>query len=244
MQFWGRVLLTFGCLVTCSGSIHAEKLTLSGQVVDEDGQPVVGVEFSRYWLKEKTRWKPNESFTTDPAGRFVFKANYEGRPQSWLAMDPSQTRGVLLILRTNRFEAPLRLRLGPLVTLRGELRCTELGRPPRWGSAYLSLPPDQRNLVQDYSDPPRFELKVPAGRYELNAYGSSEVDSVRREILVTARDPVMDLGPIDLAATPIGRHRGKAPPPWHVTAAQGAPRDVQPNDYLGRWLLVEYWGYW
>jgi hypothetical protein len=70
------------------------------------------------------------------------------------------------------------------------------------------------------------------------------VESLRREIVVTTREPVLDLGALDLKASPIGRHTGKAPPPWHVTAAQGVSRGVQPTDYLGRWLLMEFWGYW
>src|SRR5205823_4038152 len=38
------------------------------------------------------------------------------------------------------------------------------------------------------------------------------------------------------------KHVGRPPPPWHVVDARGVKKDVQPADFRGKWVLVEFWG--
>jgi hypothetical protein len=63
----------------------------------------------------------------------------------------------------------------------------------------------------------------------------------QRKIKVEAET---DLGFVDLKLTPLGRHQGKEPPAWNVTAARGLDPAVKLSDFKGRWLLIEFWGYW
>ena len=37
---------------------------------------------------------------------------------------------------------------------------------------------------------------------------------------------------------------GNTPPRWQVTAARGLDSDVVLDDLKGRWVLLEFWGYW
>ena len=86
---------------------------------------------------------------------------------------------------------------------------------------------------------------LPPGEYELNGYASfNDYQAVRKPITVPAGRPEFDLGRIDLPATPISRNYGKPAPPWHVTAARGVSKRVRLADFRGRWLLVEFWGFW
>lgn len=245
MQLLGlRVAFRLAAMALCASMARAEKVTLTGRVTDSAGQPVAGSEFGTYWLREKSRMRAGDSVVADAEGRFQFQVNYHGRPMALMALDPDQKRGAVFVLRTNRIDAPLELRLASLVTVRGQFTCSELGRPPNWSSAYLSVLPEKAQVIQDYSEPPRFELRAPPGAYELRGYGSSDVNGLHREITLAAEQSVLDLQSVDLTATPIGRHTGKAPPPWHVTEAHRVPRTVQVADYRGRWLLVEFWGFW
>ena len=54
----------------------------------------------------------------------------------------------------------------------------------------------------------------------------------------------IDLGEITATATVIARHIGKKPPELTVTEARGIGKDVKLSDFKGRWLLIEFWGYW
>jgi hypothetical protein len=37
---------------------------------------------------------------------------------------------------------------------------------------------------------------------------------------------------------------GKEPPAWNVTGARGVGKDVKLSDFKGKWVLLEFWGYW
>lgn len=63
-------------------------------------------------------------------------------------------------------------------------------------------------------------------------------------MVLDADTPVVDLGTIDLRATEIAKHVGKAPPAWNVTDARGVAKSVQLSDYKGKWVIVELWAYW
>src|SRR5262245_18625273 len=39
------------------------------------------------------------------------------------------------------------------------------------------------------------------------------------------------------------QHFGETPPRWHITDARGVRKDVQPSDFKGKWLLVDFWGF-
>jgi thiol-disulfide isomerase/thioredoxin len=56
--------------------------------------------------------------------------------------------------------------------------------------------------------------------------------------------PDLDLGAIELPASVIAQNRGKVPPAWSVADARGAKKDVTLADYRGKWVLVDFWGYW
>jgi thiol-disulfide isomerase/thioredoxin len=42
----------------------------------------------------------------------------------------------------------------------------------------------------------------------------------------------------------MARHYGKEPPPWRVTGARGINQDVQLADFRGRWVVIDFWGFW
>src|SRR5262249_7005474 len=74
-------------------------------------------------------------------------------------------------------------------------------------------------------------------------YGQ-DVRGVRRETEVPAGKPNFDMGTIDLPATEIAKHVGKAPPQWFVKDARGLKKEVTIADFKGKWVLVDFWGHW
>jgi thiol-disulfide isomerase/thioredoxin len=99
-------------------------------------------------------------------------------------------------------------------------------------------------LVWHRSRESRFGLKLPAGRYELHCYGSfTDYRDVTKEVtLEEGKD--LDIGAVDLKLTLLGRLYGNELPPWHVTAARGVRKDVTIADYKGKWLVIDFWGFW
>jgi hypothetical protein len=101
-----------------------------------------------------------------------------------------------------------------------------------------------RGFVLACSSPKaEFSFRLPPGKYQFWGYGT-DVRDKREEITLSADKQDLDFGTVDLPATPIARHVGKEPPAWHVTDARGAPKDVKLSDFKGKWVLVEFWGFW
>lgn len=248
MKSWRRrsvrnLLFTFGAFLQISTSARADEVEIKGKVVDAGGQPVADVQLDDYWSGNKGGMKPGGNTISDSEGRFALKIQFSPRGTAVLAIDAAQTRGAVALITTNNVGESLTLKLEPLITVRGEFTCHDLGAPPEWSNVYMSLMPDKVRVAGDFSDPPRFSFKLPPGEYDFNGYGT-DVQGLHQTIHLKASEPVVDLQKIDLKATPMALHYGKPAPPWHVTAARGLPRNVKVSDFRGRWLLVEFWGFW
>jgi hypothetical protein len=63
-------------------------------------------------------------------------------------------------------------------------------------------------------------------------------------VTLTADRPEHDLGTADMKATPIAKLKGKPFPEWEIADARGVKADVKLSDYKGKWVYIEFWGYW
>lgn len=98
-------------------------------------------------------------------------------------------------------------------------------------------------LAGSRSENASFSVKLPAGRYTFWA----DVDErhVRRSLEVSlVAGQSLDLGEIKLKLSALGHIIGQPAPAWHFTDARGVAKDVQPSQFKGKWIVLEFWGYW
>jgi hypothetical protein len=212
-------------------------------------------------------WHPPAK--TDAEGRFSFA--FEGpRVHHLMAIDASRTRGGLAFLPKDNPARPIEIRLAPLTRVKGSIEGPAKGERPEWTFVYTLIPDDAERpldtnrLAGCGSYEARFEMALPPGRYSLNAYTFKGDDKAvvvpDREVEVTGKVPVMDLGVLHLSSfkptitalkerakaagtwSDYTRHYGERPPAWHVVDARGVKKDVQIGDFKGKWLLVDFWG--
>jgi len=98
-------------------------------------------------------------------------------------------------------------------------------------------------VLQCSSNEAKFSFRLPPGTYAFWGYGS-DIQNHRRDLKVMADSKGVDLGTIDVPAEVIARHVGKAPPAWNVTDARGLKPTVKLEDLKGKWVLLEFWGFW
>lgn len=234
-------VLLFVVGMTCA---RAEKGKVSGVVLDSVGKPVAGAQVAGFWSAQRGVMKPHGEATTDNQGRFELEIENYGRPVALMAIDEEQQQGQFIVLETLNGGIGLTLRLRPLITLRGEIFCKELDEALAWSNVYINTTTNGIRLAQDYSVPSKFELKLPPGDYEINPYGGEEVSGTNLQVKLSPDKAVVDLGRVNLAATPIGLLWGKPAPPWHITEARGIGTNAKLSDFKGKWLLLDFWGYW
>jgi hypothetical protein len=225
-----------------------EEVVVTGTVQDAAGRPVSGAEVAGHWTSGELSgfpmgtMRPALAARTEGDGRFSLKVRLLKRSRAFLALDAARQQGGLVVVAPEAARQPVTIRLAPLVSVRGRFACKELGSKPLTTTASLAVLPEKLPLLGCGSKTGEFAFQLPPGTYQLTTRGV-DILPTTRELVLSADQPRVDLGTIDLEPTIITRHLGKTPPPWHVTDARGIRKDVQLADLRGKWVVLEFWGF-
>ena len=129
-------------------------------------------------------------------------------------------------------------------------------------------PIDSTRLVSCGSFEAEFDFRLPPGSYTLQGYSMfADKEQFEGELIpnreIVLKGDVLDVDLGRLTLQPYRRqlssmieqsksagswgnfreHFGEEPPRWHITDARGVGKDVQPSDFRGKWVLVDFWGF-
>lgn len=220
----------------------AQETTIRGSVVTADGKPAAGIEVAPFWLGKDGGMKAYNGATTGADGKYAVKVQDWMTEAPLLAIDSERKSGGVITVKPKESTDAPAIKLGPLVKVTGKFECKDVGRKPIWTNVYINTTKSARLLQCDSRDAD-FAFLLPPGKYLFNGYGQ-DVRGVRRDLEVPEEKPEFDLGVIDLPATEIAKHIGKAPPKWFVKDARGLKKEVTIDDFKGKWVLVDFWGHW
>ncbi len=222
--------------------------TIKGRVVDQSGKPRADVTVANHWNRSgEGADAPYQPVKTGADGTFAIELTFYYGQSNVLAaysLDKAAKQGGLVIVEPKSAREPVTLTIGPLVRVHGSYHCKELDKPVGWTNTMVFAMPTKVRFNQYQSDDSTFEFWLPPGQYLFQGYGSSEVDKDKRELTLSADKPEIDLGAIDLPASKIAKLKGKPAPTLLPTDAHGVSKSVQIADYRGKWVALEFWGYW
>ncbi len=221
--------------------IKIEQIKITGRVVDAADKPVAGAEIAPIWVTQKDKMTAHNGVTSDAEGRFTLSMEFYVRGRALLAMDKDRKTGGLIVVEPKEAVKPQTIKLAPLVRLHGKFDSKELGKRPKWTNVYIMS--GQARVASCISTEATFSFLLPPGPYKFWGYGT-DIQDLKKDITLKVGETDVDLGTIEMQATIIARHMGKAPPAWHVTDARGVKKDVKISDFKGKWVLLEFWGYW
>jgi hypothetical protein len=239
-KLWVATSVALLALTVTSGG--AETVTVHGRVVDAEGKPVAGAEVASFWLADSGSTQPYQGAVSDGKGEFTEKVTLGGRGVALMAMDKERKSGGVAVAEPKASE-PVVIKLGPTVRVHGEFFCKELNKRPSWTNVYMTWAATKDRVLQCSSRQAKFAFHLPVGAYKFWGYGTDITNSLQ-DLTLSADKRDVDLGTIDVPATVIAKHIGKPPPAWNVTDARGAKKDVRLEDFRGKWVLLEFWGYW
>jgi thiol-disulfide isomerase/thioredoxin len=235
-------------VVVLSASLAAQAGTavkITGQIVDAGGKPVAGARISESW--STAEGKPLETdhpAITDAAGKFSVEMEFYQRDRALLAFDGTGKLGAVAIVSHKTPEKPLRIQLSPLSELRFRYGSEEPAHPISESFLTLLLTDGTIPLVWGRSRASAYSIKLPAGRYTIRGEGGGDwYKTDMREAKLEPGKP-LDVGEIKLPLSTIARLYGQRAPAWHFADVRGVPRDVQPASFKGKWVVLEFWGYW
>jgi len=236
-----RMLAVAACAAFATAP--AQQKEYHGTVVDAAGKPVAGAPVDTYWAVRDGKLAPRVGTRTDAEGKFKINVNtIRGRPTPLMAVDETVAFGAAVVLDNDHPENDLLLQFVPLVPVRGEITAQKLGVPIEGSFVSITYDKSVLALVGVACKGP-FALQLPPGDYKLS-YAAADCISTKGTATVAAGAQGLDLGTTDLAPTVLSQLYGKAPPEWNVSDARGVPKTVKLADYQGRWVLLEFWGFW
>jgi thiol-disulfide isomerase/thioredoxin len=231
----------FAVLILC-GPARSDDMVVKGQVTDGAGKPVAGAELASFWMADGNAMKAHQGVSTDAQGGFSFKFAHYGQPVAVLALDKDRKTGGLFTVDPKAPPKAVTLKVQPLVRVQGSFFCKEMNFKPTWTNVYM-MTPDGARFLECGSDQAIFSFLLPPGAYKFWGYGT-DIRSLTQDMTFAADKPLVDLKTLEVLATPIAKHKGKAPPKWHLTDARGVKKEVSLEDYKGKWVLVDFFTHW
>lgn len=239
---WLVALLSLA--ISCS-TAFADTFAITVKVVDADKKPVAKADVALFWDVRSGAMTPSaeKPITTNADGKAVLRVDdwNEKRPLVVLSADRKLAGLVGVSKADDSKEVTVTLR--PAVRVKGKLECKELKNQPEWANTTVTPDGFRPFCVQEISTSAAFAFVLPAGKYTLRSYGT-DVELARQTVTLTADRPEYDLGTVNLKASPIAKLKGKMPPNWTIAAARGVQSDVELSDYKGKWVYIEFWGFW
>lgn len=225
-----------------------------GVVRDASG-PVSGASIGSFWTSAEGSLIPFfGGATSDAEGRFRASLELHGNPQplALLAFDATRARGALGVWNPNA-PAPLELTLVPTTRVHGRFAYAETKATPSWTNVYITTTlsenvdgvprtRDERILSWSSKDA-TFDFRLPPGTYWFDGYGTDSLN-VKQELRLAPNQAELDLGAVELPQTIVARHIGKPAFPWTLSDARGLAKDAKLADFRGKWVVLEFWGYW
>ena len=237
-------------LLLSSTAFAEEPVTVTIKVVDAEGQavPDANVTFNWTFYKDYDLNGPSKDpLTTDKTGKATLTLEEWRIGGPLLVMSNDRKFGAFQTVTDDDNGKTFIVKLKPTVRVKGNFYCKELDIRPNGMNTMIGpkkSKDDRPNFpVQFLSKDAKFDLRLPVGEYTFRMYGQ-DVISVTRNVELTNLQSEFDLGTIDMPPTKIATLVGKPAPELSITDARGVPKTVKLSDYKGKWIHLEFWGFW
>lgn len=240
-----RSLVVLLLLTIFHSTASADTFTVTLKVVDAEQKPVAHAEAALFWnVKDGAMTaRADKQSISDAAGKAQLVVDNWSEKRPVLVLSTDRKFGGIIGVSKADDGKELTVVLGPTVHVKGKLECQELKLRPEWANTIVTRDGFRAYFAQNITKNAEVEFVLPAGKYTFASYGS-DVANTKRVATLSSERREHDFGIIDMKATAIARLRGKTLPSWTIADARGAKPEVQPADYKGKWLYLEFWGYW
>src|SRR5262245_29246883 len=224
--------------------VFAGTFTVTLKVVTANGQPIPKADVALFWqVRGSMTPSDDKAAVTDESGKAALRVSDWNEKRAVLVLSADRKLGGVTGVSEADSGKEVLVTVGPTARVTGKLECTELNSKPRWANTMITPDAFRAQFAQHMGESAEFDFILPVGKYSLHSYGT-DVEGVKKTITLTAEQPEYDLGTLDLKASPIAKLKGKPSPGWNITAARPLKSSAKLQDYKGKWVYLEFWGFW
>jgi hypothetical protein len=240
-----RWFVTTMVLVIGSSPVRAESFSVTLKVLDVDKKPVAKAEAAFFWTAKDGAMtaSSDKPMLTDAAGKVVLSVDNWNQKRALLVLSADRALGGIIGVSKEDDGKELMVTMGATIRVKGKLECKELNSRPQWANTIVTVDGVRPQFTQDITTSASLDFVLPAGKYTFRSYGT-DVEGATQTATLSADWRAHDLGTLDLKASAIARLRGKVPPDWVIADIRGAKSDAKLADYKGKWVYIEFWGFW
>ena len=237
--------LTFALFQCPVSIVDAETYEVLFQVVDENGEPVEQAELSTRWIHNGEALKAvfESKAITDAEGKATIELEDYGSEQVVLGFSDDKSLGGYVVVERQDEGKVKKIKFQKTMEVSGSFTCSETDSVPGWMNMIVSIEGVRGYFFERRTSDGEFRFQLPPGKFNLMMYGS-DVQKTNKEIETSTKDSELQLGTIDLEATEMARLKGKPAPELDFVDSRGVDKDFQLSDLKGKWVLIEFWGYW
>lgn len=227
-------------------------------VVGQDGKPVAGaVVASIIKLEDGKPGVPRGNAPTTADDGTLSTRMVQGRKGPLVAYSADGKQAGWTQVSAEGDDLELKLVVGPVGTIKGSMKLPEGKGTITAGSVSVQVPiegsPRPVNIIT-ISASSSFEFAAPAGELGILANpgtptgmpnGMWQYDFIpaSKRVNVKAGEE-LDAGELEIGLSGAAKLLGKEFPEWKVTESRNAPAGNQIKDYRGKWVMIEFWGFW
>ncbi|MBI5865702.1 MAG: redoxin family protein [Planctomycetes bacterium] len=251
-------------LIAFASVAGGETVTIRVIVTDAKGKALRDVTVGIGWTGDEKRLSADQSVTTGKDGRFSHDFDVEsGKPVGILAVDKVRKNGAFVELEPADLKEEQKIEIDDLVTVTGSFDVKSIRGNPETVEMVFESAERAPAIRYTLGAKKRFSIKMPPGKYVMSL-GCSGGEREAREVNIGSSRRTHDLGAkLVLSPTvsspfekkekppepeqPAGAEKtlvGRNPPLMTVSDAIGVPKTVQAATYRGKWVLIDFWGYW
>lgn len=232
--FFVTTLISFG-----------QTFTVTIAAIDSNKKPVAKAEVSLFWTVENGKMigSRDKPALTGENGKYKLIVPDWNEKRPVLVLTDDRTLGGWAGVSKADDGKEIVVTMGPVATVKGKLGSAELGFAPKWANTTIARKGFRAFCIQNITKDASFEFVLPVGEYTMTSYGE-DVIQVKKPIEITSERSEFDLGTVDLKASAQAKLKGKGLPEWSILNARGVKPDIKVADYKGKWLYVDFWGFW
>jgi hypothetical protein len=216
---------------------------IAGRLVDADGRPVAGATAgTNHQVMEGAVPTPVDGMVSDFTGAFSGTINVYRYPVTLVAYgDDGALAGWAQVEEDDIGDVVIELR--PAMTVRATITRDELEAPLTFAGVSFTVAQAARVSTHLQAEG-EVELVLPRGDLSWTLY-DDYFSMVNGQRALEPEQFVVDLGALDIPAHFLAKNVGKVLPDWTVSASRNVPLDQSSlAAHRGKWLLIEFWGFW
>lgn len=235
--------------------VRVVDVEVKGTVTDADGTPVAGVHVAEFWVYDGA-WKPRQedASKTDKDGRFsaTVRTYPELAARNHRIQAGDGHRAAIMFVARDALAEEVTLVLQPLAAVTSTLELPEGHKYEGPASVSVNLAGERMPLLSTRSTvADGISMHLPPGQYQMRVSAGRDFKPVATEFTVEAGSDKQALPAIKLELTNLAKLAGKEAPEITISHIRNLPADlaekgteVTLKDFRGRWVMLEFWGWW